>query len=307
MWRQLCATFVVGSWLMQGSPAVSQVTTLFEDPFDEFQVGTDWQAHRDGEPEDVLGINAPSVFLSVLEMISDGFGDETRGVETITPISLTGLTNVTVDVRLRPINQGINGTFAAAEVALLGNSGESLQASDALRRFVITVHESGTLLEILNDDESFNTSIVSSFSISDLGSEFDVALRQDTIDGGNPAHGWFDSILVTTDPNFEPPGLGGDYNGDNMVDAADYTLWRDNLGGDAAAAFAVGSRDPNNSGPINAADHTFWRNSFGDSLPGSAALQAAPVPEPTAWGLCGLGLMAFAIGRLRDRRQSGAL
>ena len=31
-------------------------------------------------------------------------------------------------------------------------------------------------------------------------------------------------------------GLVGDYNNDSVVDAADYTVWRDNLGGNAAVA-----------------------------------------------------------------------
>ena len=47
--------------------------------------------------------------------------------------------------------------------------------------------------------------------------------------------------------------LIGDYNGDNVVDAADYTLWRDNLGGDGSLLGA--NRDPANSGPISEADY----------------------------------------------------
>lgn len=82
-------------------------------------------------------------------------------------------------------------------------------------------------------------------------------------------------------------GLAGDYNGNSTVDAADYTVWRDNLGGNASA-FAAGSRQGSNTGPINATDYAYWKSNFGS--PGSGAF-AAPVPEPST-----IGLLILAVG-----------
>ncbi len=49
---------------------------------------------------------------------------------------------------------------------------------------------------------------------------------------------------------------GGDYNNDGNVDAADYTVWRNNLGGDGAT---LANRDPGNSGIVNQDDYLFGR------------------------------------------------
>lgn len=84
-------------------------------------------------------------------------------------------------------------------------------------------------------------------------------------------------------------GVAGDYNGDGKVDAADYTKWRDNLGGSAST---LQNRDPSNSGPVNAADYTFWKSKFGQS--GSGAVGAASVPE--AGASCLLLVAAIILG-----------
>jgi hypothetical protein len=55
-------------------------------------------------------------------------GDEFRGIETVDAITLIGLADLHVDARLRPINQGVEGSVAAAEVALIGQSGEIVRA-----------------------------------------------------------------------------------------------------------------------------------------------------------------------------------
>ena len=108
-------------------------------------------------------------------------------------------------------------------------------------------------------------------------------------------------------PLVAPPvdGLVGDYNGDGIVNVADYTLWRDNLGGDASA-FAEGSRDPLNSGPISADDYDSWRGNFGATIsPGAVATgQLAAVPEPAtcAIALCGVALGLVTRGTRSLRR-----
>jgi hypothetical protein len=68
------------------------------------------------------------------------------------------------------------------------------------------------------------------------------------------------------------PAQSGDFNGDSRVDAADYVVWRDNLGRPFAPA------DGNGDGTVNAADYLVWRGGFGAQF-GAAATTA--VPEPT--------------------------
>lgn len=67
--------------------------------------------------------------------------------------------------------------------------------------------------------------------------------------------------------------LPGDFTGDGLVDAADYTAWRDGLGGE-----------------YDMDDYTDWKNNFGaNSTSGNAA--AATVPEPAS---CVLLFCTFA-------------
>ncbi len=80
-----------------------------------------------------------------------------------------------------------------------------------------------------------------------------------------------------------PEGLPGDYNDDSQVDAADYTTWRDNLGGDAAALNGNGT----GAATVVAADYDLWKSSFVGG--GSGSLGAAAVPEP---GSCCLAIAA---------------
>ncbi len=92
--------------------------------------------------------------------------------------------------------------------------------------------------------------------------------------------------------------LPGDYNGDGAVDAADYTVWRDNLGGtDESVLFGNGNGD----GIIDAADYVRWRTNYGSmlTLPAPTA-SLATVPEPGALGL--LSVMGLMVVRRRNRK-----
>lgn len=82
----------------------------------------------------------------------------------------------------------------------------------------------------------------------------------------------------------------GDYNSNGVVDAADYTTWRNNLG---APAGSLPNRNPANSGVINAADYTYWKSRFGATSgagSGGVALATTSVPEPTTCWLVMAGL-----------------
>jgi hypothetical protein len=88
------------------------------------------------------------------------------------------------------------------------------------------------------------------------------------------------------------PTLTGDYNRNNLVDAADYVLWRETLN-------AMGmnlAADGNNNNQIDAGDYDVWRINFGKTTtPGAAANFArfTAVPEPASILLCMLALPVF--------------
>jgi hypothetical protein len=97
-----------------------------------------------------------------------------------------------------------------------------------------------------------------------------------------------------------PAGLPGDYNGDDIVDAVDYTVWRNNLGGDASV-FAPGSRSTEIAGVVGPDDYTFWKDNYGNASPGSGAGQGGlAVPEP---GVVGLTILGIALQCCLPRRQ----
>ena len=233
--RRIC--MALGLALALGAIASAEV--LLEDTFEVFDFGQTWQEHGDGTP-DVIEVVFDGEF-DVLSMRSDGIASEFRGIETATPISLVGMTTLTVDVRLRPLNAGVEGTVGAAELALIGSSGEFLRASaannvgpdpdsefdwadvftdsmdnfekagpwahchdncDSYRQFVITVDDTETVIQAIDDDEDVEIDyefFFPDFTLATLGQELTIALRQETVEDGDAATGYFDSILVTGD------------------------------------------------------------------------------------------------------------
>ncbi|MEM6330350.1 MAG: dockerin type I domain-containing protein [Planctomycetota bacterium] len=92
-----------------------------------------------------------------------------------------------------------------------------------------------------------------------------------------------------------PPPLAGDFNGDGMVDGADYAQWRNTLNQTGAGLAA----DANGDNRVDADDLAIWQANFG--TPAQAATLAATqaVPEPAA-GV--LAAVLAAAGTLAQRR-----
>lgn len=83
-------------------------------------------------------------------------------------------------------------------------------------------------------------------------------------------------------------GLAGDFNADGVVDAADYTVWRDNLG---AADETALNGNGNGADGVDSADYALWKANFGNTS-GAGAGSRASVPEPTSITLLLLSLAA---------------
>jgi hypothetical protein len=99
----------------------------------------------------------------------------------------------------------------------------------------------------------------------------------------------------------EPPVLvPGDYNGNNIVDAADYTVWRDHLGQNYQLMNEGAGQSP---GQVTNADYTYWVSRFGMGG-GSGAAGGAPtaVPEPAGIVLMLLGIGWHALTLARRER-----
>lgn len=97
--------------------------------------------------------------------------------------------------------------------------------------------------------------------------------------------------------DFIPDPIGpGDFNGDGVVDAADYTVWRNNLGGDEEVLNGAGD----NSGTVDVGDYQQWKTYFGTGA-GGLASTVSNVPEPTSFSLLALVAILMAGLRLRSR------
>jgi phospholipase/lecithinase/hemolysin len=98
--------------------------------------------------------------------------------------------------------------------------------------------------------------------------------------------------------------LPGDYNEDGTVNAADYTVWRNNLGADAGTL-----ANDVDGGVIGTAQYETWKTNFGLTSSTMASVSTASVPEPSsllvlieamaAW-------LALLVGAARQRPAAGA-
>jgi len=100
----------------------------------------------------------------------------------------------------------------------------------------------------------------------------------------------------------EPPvPPAGDYNGDFVVNAADYTVWRNTLGSTTDLR-ANGSNFGPSAGVIDQFDYLVWRSNFGTSaLDGSGAAssfaEVPAVPEPSSLAVAFITVAALVLRR----------
>lgn len=104
------------------------------------------------------------------------------------------------------------------------------------------------------------------------------------------------TMNATPNPNTAPVemmGLRGDYNHNDIIDAADYTVWRDALEGD-------GVLTNDDDGMADNGDFTYWRDHFGETMgSGAGAGSAAAVPEPGCFVLLVMASAGMALARRR--------
>jgi hypothetical protein len=92
------------------------------------------------------------------------------------------------------------------------------------------------------------------------------------------------------------PAVTGDYNSNGVVDAADYTVWRDRFG----QTFALAGENPTAATPglVDQEDYDFWRARFGLTTGrGSVAGANATAPEPGTGVILIVGIVSICSRR----------
>ncbi|MEN0111923.1 MAG: trypsin-like serine protease [Planctomycetota bacterium] len=99
---------------------------------------------------------------------------------------------------------------------------------------------------------------------------------------------WIHDTIVSVDGASGHGGgsatpLPGDYNGDGLIDAADYAVWQSQVGetGDGLAA------DGNADGVVDAADYTVWRDGSAQDYGDLVASLAVPEPSSALLAIMG--------------------
>lgn len=197
-----------------------------------------------------------------------GLSTENNLVLTVDPSSgqatLTNRSTTTVAIR--------GYTISSASGSLLPNSWSSLED-----QLLPGVEEANPTAEALSELIALagNAVVISPNESLDLG-----ILFQST---GGMEDLALEFLLAGT-------GVDGDFNGDGVVDLADYTVWRDALG----TADALANRGTENSGLVSISDYDTWRQNFGSEISASQNVviqgivnyssdtlsSAASIPEP---------------------------
>lgn len=90
-------------------------------------------------------------------------------------------------------------------------------------------------------------------------------------------------------------GLAGDFDNNGAVDAADYTVWRDNFGAPTYRLFNATS-----SGVIGQSQYDAWISNYGAVVAASSLEQSAAAPEPSTLLLTALVLSLTTPCRVRS-------
>lgn len=171
-----------------------------------------------------------------------------------------------------------------------GNNGDGLGDG----RFTVRNPDNAAFVGTQPTDSPISTNVTASGLGADDGEVFILA-EGGTPEGAVPGRYEFsivvgaygDEVTLSTFMRLvDAPPVTGDYNEDGRVDAADFTVWRDNLG----TGFALPNRDPANTGNISSADYDSWVAAYGDEeatynfrLGGGVDTDALPHPTiPTA-------------------------
>jgi hypothetical protein len=113
-----------------------------------------------------------------------------------------------------------------------------------------------------------------------------IAAGPDAASQARTGAAYFDNYLVRS-------GIRGDYNSDGVVDAADYTLWRDQRG----TSGLLRTADGDFNGVVNDADYAVWSSQYGATP--ALVNTSTSIPEPTGVAIVLTAAACAARRRLR--------
>ncbi|MCA9185924.1 MAG: hypothetical protein R3E01_36620 [Pirellulaceae bacterium] len=223
-----------------------------------------------------------------------------------------------VFTRLYEFGLNAQGRLAfGAEVATNETKKKGIWASDGDGQVRLVALEGVTEIDFSDDpavaDPHLLTQLFVDFAPTGLGTAtgrptFFNDLGQIVIAG---AYDNFAGQLVYVDNSLATATIvEGDYNRNGIVDAADYTVWKDAFGSTINL-----DADGNKNGVIDAADYTIWKDNFGATLGQSLAIS---VPEPANLALILSGGLCCAVqirrrpvgcraGRVQGRHSTDAV
>lgn len=196
----------------------------------------------------------------------------------------------------RSFFQGAHTQNDAGQIAFLAELSDTANGA-ATGKGLYFQDVSGSLQQVIRTGDSLAGSTVTNLfywgtienqafqspdtSLTGLNSLGQVAFAYDLANGQKGIAIWSNS------------GLLGDYDENGTVDAADYTVWRDNLG----SATALPNDD---SAGVDADDYTRWKTNFSNTS-GAASAVVATVPEPNCLALL-LVFFSYVAAIARHRR-----
>jgi hypothetical protein len=127
-------------------------------------------------------------------------------------------------------------------------------------------------------------------TISNLSPPVNTGILYVQFDGSTGNLGYLNAMEVIASV---PAGINGDYNNNGKVDAADYAIWRKNVG-----TMNTLPNDPT-GGTIGDAQYNTWRANFGSGGPGAGNVLGGAVPEPTSFLMAAVPAAALFLCRRR--------
>ncbi|QDU55504.1 beta strand repeat-containing protein [Aeoliella mucimassa] len=219
--------------------------------------GTNWEIGNTG---------ASTTFDGVIEDGGNGYPDSeipAQGYVTKVgsgTLTLTGLNTYTGDTT-------VSGGTLSVTNAYLADTADVYMETGAL--FDLSFSGTDVIDSLFLDGVSQLTGIYGSSADMPAGADYYV----DYLTG-------LGLLEVTT--YVAPPVLPGDYNYDGIVNLADYTVWRDNLG---AAEGTLGVNDTV-GGAIGLDQYDLWKGNFGATAAAASLSDQANVPEPASAVVC---------------------
>lgn len=218
-------------------------------------------------------LNGLNVFVGTppepLKLIVDaGTGDISLVNNNTDPITIDYLRIASADAELDGgslVPGSYSGLAGAAGFPAGNNDGSGWEAADSNDDQEIVESYLTGMSTIPNDGQPIS-----------LGSAFVVRGMQDLTFtyhvAGTPA-----DAVVGNIEYIAAPAVAGDYNNDGLVNLADYTVWRDNLGA-AESVLPDGTGD--GSGTVDLGDYTRWKSNFAAAAAGATLAAIQTVPEP---------------------------